>query len=100
MKSHNIDKTKIIRYTAALMKKLTVGLIALAFLALPGRVLAEEVTICTQFYGGGVVCGVHTPIQTGIADSIPLIGSLMLGGSGIFFYISNKAKKAQPNQNR
>jgi len=76
------------------MKKLVIGLVALAFLALPKAVSAEgETTVCTQYYGGGVVCGVHTPINTGIADNIPLIASGFLGASGILAYFSRKNKK-------
>lgn len=93
-----VDKWHIIRYTASLMKKLVFGLMVLALIALPGKVFAQE-TICTQSYGGGVVCGVHTPVNTGIADNIPLIGSLLLGSSGIFFYISKRAKTNKVNQN-
>lgn len=75
------------------MKKLVVGLFVLAFLALPGKALAEEQeTICTQSYGGGVVCGVHTPVETGITDSIPLIASGFLGASGVLAYFSKKSK--------
>ncbi len=96
----SIDSLHIMRYNAAHMKKLIIGLIVLAFLALPKAVFAEEeTTICTQSYGGGVVCGVHTPIQTGVADNIPLIGSLVLGSSGIFFYFSKKENKNGVNQN-
>lgn len=88
------------RYNSALMKKLIISLVTLAFVALPGRVLAEgEETVCTQSYGGGVVCGVHVPVETGVSDSIPLIGSLILGSSGIFFYFSKRANKNGVNQN-
>jgi len=82
------------------MKKLIVSLIALAFVAFPKAVSAEDqVTVCTQSYGGGVVCGVHTPVATGIADNIPLIGSMILGSSGIFFYLSKKRDSNEVNQN-
>ncbi len=72
------------------MKKLIVSFIALAFVALPGGVSAEE--ICSYYYGGGVVCGTHTPIDTGIADNIPLIGSMLLGSSGIIYFLSKRKR--------
>lgn len=82
------------------MKKLMFVLTVLAFVAFPGKALAEDsVTICTQYYGGGVVCGVHTPIETGVAENIPLIGSLILSSSGIFFYLAKRSDKIKLNQN-
>lgn len=80
------------RYTLASMKKLIVGLTAFGFLALPVGVKAEE-TICTQYYGGGVVCGVHAPVATGIADNLPLIASGFLGAGGVLAYLTKKFKK-------
>lgn len=74
------------------MKKVLIGLVVLSFLALPVGVKAQE-TICTQYYGGGVVCGVHTPVDTGIIDNIPLIASGFLGASGVLAYFSRKNKK-------
>ncbi len=94
--TYNVDKWEIVIYNSTLMKKLILGLIALAFVALPGKVLAEgQETICTQSYGGGVVCGVHTPIETGVADNIPLIASGFLGASGVITYLSRKLKKTE-----
>lgn len=94
--TYNIDKQEIMRYNSALMKKLMIGLVTLAFIALPGRVLAEgEETICTQSYGGGVVCGVHVPVETGVAENIPLIASGFLGASGVITYFSRKLKKTE-----
>ena len=94
--TYNIDKQEIMRYNSALMKKLMIGLVTLAFIALPGRVLAEgEETICTQSYGGGVVCGVHVPVETGVAENIPLIASGFLGASGVIAYFSRKLKKTE-----
>lgn len=76
------------------MKKLIVVTAVLAFLALPRAAKAQgEVTVCTQYYGGGVVCGVHTPIATGIADNLPLIASGFLGAGGILAYLTNKKNK-------
>ena len=76
------------------MKKLTILVLSTLYLVLsfePAK--AQETTICTQSYGGGVVCGVHTPVETGIADSLPLIASGFLGAGGILAYLSNKKNK-------
>jgi hypothetical protein len=101
MKSHNIDKFKITRYNSALMRKLIFGLATFSFLAFPGQSLAQEATtVCVQSYGGGVVCGVHTPVATGAANNILLIGLLLLASSIIFYLFSRKAKRNQFNQNR
>lgn len=76
------------------MKKLIAVIVVLAFLSLPRVAQAQgEVTVCTQYYGGGVVCGVHTPVETGIADSLPLIASGFLGAGGILAYFSHKRNK-------
>ena len=83
---------KQIIYNASLMKKLIVSLIVLSFLALPTCVKADE-TVCTQYYGGGVVCGAHTPVNTGIADNIPLIASGFIGAGGVVAYLTKKFKK-------
>ena len=81
-------------YNSGLMKKLITVITVLAFLALPKAVSAEDtVTVCTQYYGGGVVCGVHTPVETGIAENIPLIASGFLGAGGILAYFSKKGKR-------
>lgn len=76
------------------MKKLIVLVLSTLYLVLsfdPAK--AQETTVCTQSYGGGVVCGVHTPVQTGIADNLPLIASGFLGAGGILAYFSNKRNK-------
>lgn len=79
------------------MKKLIIlvfGVLCLTVGFGPAR--AQE-TVCTQYYGGGVVCGVrtpHTPIETGIADSLPLIASGFLGASGVFAYFSKRLKNS------
>ena len=82
------------RYNATSMKKLIVLVLSTLYLVLsfdPAK--AQETTVCTQSYGGGVVCGVHTPVQTGIADNLPLIASGFLGAGGILAYFSNKRNK-------
>ena len=76
------------------MKKLIAVIAVFAFLALPKAASAEgEVTVCTQYYGGGVVCGVHTPVETGIADNLPLIASGFLGAGGALALFARKNKK-------
>jgi len=76
------------------MKKLIFAVITSIFLILPGKVFAEEVQIiCPQPYGGGVVCGVHTPVNTGIGDNLGLIGAGLLASSLVFFAISKKFKQ-------
>jgi len=99
--SHSVDKTKMIVYTSRInMKKLIFTVLALVSLCAPVVVRAQETEIiCPQPYGGGVVCGVHVPVETGIADNIALIGSLMLGSSGIFYYFSKRANRKNINQN-
>lgn len=88
-----IDNIYIMRYTTDLMKKLITVIAVLVFLSLPKAVFAEDATICTQSYGGGVVCGVHTPVNTGIADNIPLIASSLIGAGGLLAYFSKKGKR-------
>ncbi len=85
------------RYNAALMKKLIAIVLSTMYLVLGANTVKAEdtVTVCTQYYGGGVVCGVHTPVETGIADNIPLIASGFLGASGVLAYLSRKFKKTE-----
>ena len=76
------------------MKKLTFAVLALTFLGLPGRVLADDTQIiCPQPYGGAVVCGVHTPVNTGIGDNIGLIGAGFAATSVLFLVLSKKFKQ-------
>lgn len=91
-----VDSLHIMRYNSGYMKKILFSLIVLAVIAFPKAAFAEgETTVCTQSYGGGVVCGVHTPVNTGIADNIPLIASGFLGAGGVLAYFSRKFKKAE-----
>ena len=85
-------------YDTPMLKKLAVVLVLAAALGMPKLALADdEVVICPQPYGGGVVCGVktHVPVNTGIGDSLPMIGSGLLGASGVFAYFSRKLRKAE-----
>lgn len=82
------------RYNSASMKKTAALVLSTLYLVLSANSIkaADTTTICTQYYGGGVVCGVHTPVNTGIADNIPLIGSLFLGSSGVLVYLSKRKR--------
>jgi hypothetical protein len=88
----NIETTYII---ATLMKKVVISVLSLAFaMALPARVLAEDSQIiCPQPYGGGVVCGVHTPVNTGLGDNLVMAGAVLLVSSLIFLVLSKKLNK-------
>lgn len=78
-------------------------MIFFAFLAVPAVARASEVTeeviICPQPYGGGVVCGVktHAPVEAGVGDSLPMIGSGLLGASAMIAYFTKKLKKSAQN---
>lgn len=76
------------------MKKLIFVTLALIFLSVPVAVKAEDQQIiCPQPYGGGVVCGVHTPVNTGLGDNLTLIGGGLLATSLVFWFLSKKFKK-------
>lgn len=77
------------------MKKVIVSALSLVFaLALPAKALAENSQIiCPQPYGGGVVCGVHTPVNTGLGDNLIMIGGALLISSVIFLVLSKKLNK-------
>lgn len=76
------------------MKKLILVILTLTFLAAPARVLAEDSQIiCPQPYGGGVVCGVHTPVNTGMGDNLAMIGIGLLVSSLTFLFLSKKFNK-------
>jgi len=77
------------------MKKLIFAVLALISLAVPVKVLAEDtgVIICPQPYGGGVVCGVHTPVNTGLGDNLAVVGGVLLVSSLMFLFLSKKFNK-------
>jgi len=76
------------------MKKLIFTVLALISFASPARVLAQDSQIiCPQPYGGGVVCGIHTPVNTGIGDNLAVVGAILLVTSLIFLVLSRKFKK-------
>jgi len=69
-----------------------------AILFLPKETFAQEVQVCTQLYGGGVVCGaqapvVHAPVKTAIGGIEPsVIGGAFMLTSGTFLYISRRLR--------
>jgi len=84
-----------------MLKRLIVILsfMLLTGLFVPATSHASEVTTettCTTVtqYGGSVtyICGAHTPVETGLAESLPLIGFLSLGASGILRFLSKRTK--------
>jgi LPXTG-motif cell wall-anchored protein len=76
------------------MKKLIFAILALVILASPARVLAQGTEIiCPQPYGGGVVCGIHTPVNTGIGDNLAVVGGVLLVSSLVFLVLSRKFNK-------
>lgn len=72
------------------MKKLVLALF-FAALFVPKAVLAQE-QICTQVYGGGVVCGAkHEVVDTDLGDINPqILGAGLLLASGLFYKLSRK----------
>ncbi|MCX6703918.1 MAG: hypothetical protein NTZ07_00530 [Candidatus Woesebacteria bacterium] len=58
------------------------------------QLLAQSTQIiCPQAYGGGVVCGVHTPVATGLGDNLAMVGGVLLISSVIFLVLSKKFKR-------
>jgi hypothetical protein len=78
------------------MKKSIFAILTLILLANPIKVLAaEEQIICPQPYGGGVVCGVHTVVNTGLGDNLAMIGLGLLVSSLIFLILSKKFRSSK-----
>ena len=66
----------------------------LLFAVLPGKVSAEE-QVCTQVYGGGVVCGVateHEPVDTA-GINLGVLGAGLLVASKGLSVLSKKIKE-------
>ena len=76
------------------MKKLVFSLILALTLAVAGPVYAEEVQVCTTYYGGGVVCGAkHEAIDTDLGDvNTFVLGAGLLISSFVLFKLSRKFK--------
>jgi hypothetical protein len=99
--SCSLDKSEKRAYNGPMFKKLIVisSFLLLTGLFVPASSRAAEVTTettCTTVtqYGGSVtyVCGAHTPVETGLAESLPLIGFLSLGASGLLRFLSKRVK--------
>lgn len=83
------------------MKGLITQLLVISLLSLvTASVRAEEVQTCTQVtqYGGavGIVCGVHTPVETGLADINPaVLASIFLTFAGYGMYSYKKLLRTE-----
>lgn len=91
-----LDKQKNTLYNAAIMLKIALLMsIVIGTLVAPKAVLADE-QVCTQVYGGGVVCGAkapeHKPVETGLAENLALMGGAFILASGALLYFSRKTK--------
>ncbi len=77
------------------MKKLAlIAAILVGILTVPGAVMAEE-QVCSQVYGGGVVCGAktepHKPVNTALGDINPIVlGSIFIMTSGAILLASKR----------
>ena len=76
-----------------MIKRLSLVLLVLVTLAAPKGASAQQV--CGTNYGGGVICGVHTPVETGLLDNFGAVGVSAILTSGILFFISKKIKQVQ-----
>lgn len=84
------------------MKKLALVLALVAGIVMfPATAFAEE-QVCTQAYGGGVVCGastVHEPVDTAFGDINPIIlGSAFILASGAVLLVSRKINSRLSSQ--
>ncbi|HUC95041.1 MAG TPA: LPXTG cell wall anchor domain-containing protein [Candidatus Saccharimonadales bacterium] len=76
------------------MKRLIFTVLVLIAIAAPVRVMAaDQEIICPEPYGGGVVCGIHTPVNTGIGDNLAVVGGVLLVSSLVFLFLSKKFNK-------
>jgi hypothetical protein len=97
--SCSLDKSEKRAYNGQMLKRLIVisSFLILTGLFVPAVSRAEDVQTCTTVtqYGGSVsyICGAHTPVETGLAESLPLIGFLSLGASGILHFLSKRTNK-------
>lgn len=71
------------------MKKVTFVLTTLALLATPAFAFAED-QVCTQVYGGGVVCGVHTVVETGLGENLAIAGFILIASSLLLHFFAKK----------
>ncbi len=77
------------------MKKLAlIATLISLFFVFTSKVKAED-QVCTQVYGGGVVCGAkHEAVNTGIENAFnpAVLGVLSLGASGVLLVLSKRIK--------
>lgn len=78
------------------MKKLVFSLVLALTLVVAGPVYAEEVQVCTTYYGGGVVCGAkHEVVDTDLGDvNTYVIGAGLLLASFGLYRLSRKFKSS------
>lgn len=83
------------------MKKLILLLFLASSFVFITPVIAQE-QVCTTTYGGGTVCGVHTPVNTDWGDINPaIIGLVLLTFSGlIYVYSTKKSLKTKEVNNK
>jgi hypothetical protein len=82
-----------------LVTKISLGLATAIFaLALhTTHVQAEELTNCQFVYGGGQICGTHTPVDTGLDTNTLFTVAAALYTSGLgSFVLARNADKIVP----
>ena len=76
-----------------MLKKILVTVAVLVSFIAIKPAFAEDEQICTQVYGGGVVCGAsHEVVDTAISIHPAVLGAGLLGLSRVFSYFSKKLK--------
>jgi uncharacterized membrane protein len=76
------------------MKKLTFLVTAVIALAMPSLAQAET-QVCTQVYGGGVVCGVHTVVNTGLGENLAFVGFVLIASSVFLHFFAKKLQAGE-----
>ena len=78
-----------------MLKKILVTIAVLVSFLLVKPAFAEDDQICTQVYGGGVVCGAsHEVVDTAISVHPAVLGAGLLGLSRVFARFSKKLKNS------
>jgi len=78
-----------------MFKKTLVLIAALVSFMLVKPAFAEDEQICTQVYGGGVVCGAsHEVVDTAVSIHPAVLGAGLLGLSRVFNRLSKKLKNS------
>ena len=79
-----------------MLKTLAISVLLLTGLLMPASIRAQE-QVCTQVYGGGVVCGVkHEVVETGLGENLALVGALSLVASGVLLFLAKRNKNLAP----